>query len=159
MFGLTKYTRPEKTGTSLAGFGEMQHEMERIHNEMERLFGSYFTPGKIGYSEITWYPAVDLSEKEDKFILKAELPGMNEKDIEISVEDNTISLRGEKKEEREIKERYQHRLEMTAGKFYRSFQLPTTVDAERIEAHYKNGVLEVMVPKSVQSKTRLIKID
>lgn len=159
MFGLTKPLKSEKAATSLVGFGEMKHEMERIQNEMERLFSSFLAPGKMSYSDITWYPAVDLAEKEDRYILKAELPGMKENDIQISVENNAIFLKGEKKEEKEIKNRYQHRMERSAGKFLRSFQLPTNVDAEKIEAHYKNGILEVAIPKTEQSKTRLIKID
>jgi len=153
MFDLTRPLKTGKGGLSRSGFGEMQHEMER-------LFGSFFAPDRMaGYSDITWYPAVDLCEKEDAYLLKAELPGMSEKDIQINAEDNVISLQGEKKEEKQVKSQYQHRLERTTGKFYRSFQLPSTIDAEKIEAQYKNGILEVSIPKSKKSKPKVIKID
>lgn len=150
MFGLTKY-RPQ-TPSMPAG-------IRNLEDEMERVFNAFFAPAREGdYNYTSWYPAVDLLEKEDKYILKAEIPGMTEKDIQISVEGNNITLKGEKKEEKEEKGRYQHRLERYYGSFYRTFQLPTNVNADKIEAHYKNGLLEIHVPKDVSSKAKNIEI-
>jgi HSP20 family protein len=95
-----------------------------------------------------WSPAVDVYEDEKKVVLKADLPDMDEKDIDIHVEDGYLTLKGERKYEKETKEENFHRVERRFGTFSRSFALPENVDQEKIDASYKKGVLEVTLPKT-----------
>ena len=103
-------------------------------------------------------PAVDVFEKEDRFVVKAELPGMKEEDIDVSVVGDTLSIRGKKKTETEAKEEYYYRCERSYGSFYRSIPLPSNVDANKIEASFEDGVLEVALPKSAKIKPKRIAV-
>ena len=94
-----------------------------------------------------WAPVVDIFEMGDDLVIRAEVAGLDKDDVEISVENNTLTLRGERKRETEFDERDAHRLERSFGIFTRSFILPKTVDSTRISASYKNGVLELTIPK------------
>jgi len=105
-----------------------------------------------------WVPPVDIFEKEDCLVLKAELAGMSEKDIDINVENGVLTLRGERKREREVQTDSYHRSERYFGTFVRTFALPTTVDAAKIQASYRSGVLEVVMPKSEMAKPKKIEI-
>ncbi len=132
----------------------------RIRALFEELAGEEFF---TGVPEVkTWSPAVELVETNDEMLLTAELPGMTREDIEINLEDNVLTLRGEKVEERkkereDEKVRY-HLWERTYGKFQRSFTLPGNVDADKIRAEFVNGVLKVHMPKTAESKARRIEI-
>ena len=106
----------------------------------------------------TWAPPVDIFEKGDDLVICAELPGLEQDDVDISVENNTLVLRGERKRKTEFVEKDAYRLERTFGAFTRSFTLPRTVDSARISASYKNGVLELTLPKVEQVKPRKIEI-
>jgi HSP20 family protein len=106
----------------------------------------------------SWAPAVDIYETENEVILTAEIPGIEEKDIEIKVEDSTLTLRGERKFEKETKEENYHRIERAYGSFFRSFTLPTYVDQDGIEAQHENGVLKIHMPKRAELKPRKVKI-
>ncbi len=103
-------------------------------------------------------PAVDIYETENEVVLTAEIPGVDEKDIEIKVEDNNLTIRGERKFEKETKEENYHRIERAYGSFFRSFALPTYVDQDRIEAEHENGVLKIRMPKRAELKPRKVKI-
>jgi HSP20 family protein len=103
-------------------------------------------------------PAVDVFEKEDKFVVKAELPGMKEEDIHVSVVGDTLSIKGEKKTETEVKEEDYYRSERSYGSFYRSIPLPSNVDADKIKASFEDGVLEVALPKSAKVKPKKIAV-
>jgi HSP20 family protein len=103
-------------------------------------------------------PAVDVFEKADKFVVKAELPGIREDDIHVSVVGDTLSIRGEKKTETEVKEEDYYRSERSYGSFYRSIPLPSKVDANKIEATFEDGVLEVALPKSAKAKPKKIAV-
>jgi HSP20 family protein len=105
-----------------------------------------------------WAPAVDIYETESELVLQAEIPGINEKDIEISIEDNTLTLKGERKFEKETKEENYHRIERSYGSFFRSFTLPPYVDPEKVEAEHESGILKVRMPKKPELKPRKIKI-
>jgi HSP20 family protein len=105
-----------------------------------------------------WMPAVDVFEKADKFVVKAELPGMKEDDIDVSVVGDTLSIRGEKKTETEIKDEDYYRCERSYGSFYRSIPIPSNVDANKIEASFEDGVLEVALPKSAKVKPKKIAV-
>ncbi len=132
-----------------------------LRDRMNRLFEDLVSSPKFEDSDIiqsTWSPAVDIYETENELVLTAELPGVNEKDVEIKVEDNTLSLRGERKFEKETREENYHRIERAYGSFYRSFSLPNYVDQEKISAEYENGLLKVHMPKKAEVKPRKVKI-
>lgn len=132
-----------------------------LRDRMNRLFEDLVSSPKYEESDIiqsTWSPAVDIYETENELVLTAELPGVEEKDVEIKVEDNTLSLRGERKFEKETREENYHRIERAYGSFYRSFSLPNYVDQEKISAEYENGLLKVHMPKKPEVKPRKVKI-
>jgi HSP20 family protein len=106
----------------------------------------------------SWIPAVDILEKEGHLILRAELPGMSEKQIELKLEGNTLTLKGERKMDKEDKKNNYHRVESFYGSFTRSFRLPETVDLETISADYKNGVLTVTIPQRPEIRPREIPV-
>ena len=111
---------------------------------------------RLPVEERGWMPAVDVFEKEDRFVVKAELPGMKEEDIDVSVVGDTLFIRGEKKTE--IKEEDYYRCERSYGSFYRSIPLPSNVDANKIEASFDGGVLEVALSKSAKIKPKKIAV-
>ena len=106
----------------------------------------------------TWSPSVDIFETEGEIVVKAEVPGMDRKDITLHLENNVLTLRGERKFEKETKEENYHRIERSYGNFSRSFSIPATVDEEKIRADYKDGVLQIVLPKKDQAKPKQIKI-
>ena len=107
----------------------------------------------------TWAPAVDIYETPNELVVKADLPDVNEKDIDIRVENNLLTIRGERKFEKSVSEENYLRVERTYGAFSRSFSLPNTVNPEAIQAEYKNGVLTVNLPKREESKPRQVKVN
>ena len=107
----------------------------------------------------SWSPAVDIFEKGDDLVIRAEVPGVEKNDIDVRIEDGTLVLRGERKREEEITDDNAYRLERSYGSFVRSFRLPKTVDASRIGATHSNGVLEITLPKAEESKPKRIEIN
>jgi HSP20 family protein len=137
-------------------------ELATMQERMNKLFEDTLKPsarGEDGLSVANWAPAVDIYETDKEIVLKAELPEMQEKDISIKVEDNVLSVSGERKMEKEVKEENYHRIERSYGSFSRSFTLPQTVDRDTIKASYKDGVLKVTLPKKEEVKPKQIKID
>jgi HSP20 family protein len=129
-----------------------------LRSEMNRIFDTFFgRPIERTFAR-GWHPAVDIYEEKDHYIVKAELPGVKQDDIKILLTDSTLTLRGERKSEHEEKHEGYHRLERAYGEFQRSFQLPTEVDADKIKATYKDGILEIEIPKSEKAKPREISI-
>ena len=130
-------------------------------NQFERFLRESFSPvsGEGEVSTRTWAPPVDIFENGDNLVLKAELPGVNPDEVEIRVEDNTLYLKGERKFEKEVKEQNYHRVERTYGTFTRSFSLPNSVDADKVTANYKDGVLTLTMPKKEEAKPKTIKIN
>jgi HSP20 family protein len=135
-------------------------EVSRLRNEMDRLWDDYFGPGRRALKpmEEAWLPAVDVSETGDKITVKAEIPGMEAKDIEISMVGDTLTIKGEKKAEREEKEENYHLVERSYGSFSRAMKLPVAVDPDKVEATYKNGVLTVVLSKKEEVKPKAIEI-
>lgn len=129
--------------------------------EFDRLFKEAFNPffGESDLSTRTWAPPVDIYENENDIVLKAELPGVDPKDVEVRVEDNTLYLKGERKFEKEVKEESYHRVERSYGSFARSFSLPSSINAEKVKAEYKDGLLTLTLPKREEAKPKTIKID
>ena len=107
----------------------------------------------------TWAPAVDIYETENELVIKADLPDVNEKDLDVRVENNMLTLRGERKFEQKVKEENYLRIERSYGSFSRSFSLPNTVNTETIKAEYKNGALTVELPKRAETKPRQVKVN
>jgi HSP20 family protein len=106
----------------------------------------------------SWAPAVDIYEKDGNIVLKAELPGIDPKAVDVRVENNVLTLRGERKLEHEVKKENVHRVERTYGTFTRSFTLPTIVDTEKIKAEFKEGVLTLVLPKREEAKPKQIQV-
>jgi HSP20 family protein len=134
-------------------------ELSSLQTEMNRLFNAAFdTPGPGNGGARRWAPAMDLLETDDHFVLRADLPGMTESDVEIELEDNVLTVSGERKAEHEEKGEGFHRVERSFGRFSRSLTLPKGIDADAVTAGFENGVLEVRVPKPEQRKPRKISI-
>jgi HSP20 family protein len=135
-------------------------EFDKLRREMDRLWDSFFEgrPGRRIREEGEWLPSIDVSETKSDFVVKAELPGMEAKDIEISLNEGLLTIKGEKKQEIEEKEEGYHLIERSYGSFTRSIRLPKEVQSDKINASYKNGVLKVILPKSEEAKKKEIKI-
>ena len=127
---------------------------EPFSSEINRLFNTLFDEGV----HQRWVPAMDLVESDDHFLLKADLPGLAEDDVNIEIRDNTLTISGERKSEYERKERGWYRVERSTGAFSRSLSLPEGVDADGVTAHFEKGVLEVRIPKPEQRKPRRVQI-
>ena len=132
--------------------------LSSLQDQMNRLFESSFRGQSDESALTTWAPSVDIYETENELVLKADLPEVPEKDIDIHVENNMLTIRGERKFEQKVKQDNYLRVERAYGAFSRSFSLPNTVDTEAIKAEYKNGVLTVFMPKRAESKPKQVKI-
>lgn len=106
----------------------------------------------------TWYPATDIYDTKDGFVFKMELPGLKKEDVDVEIEDNILSIKGERKEEKEFKDDSVHRTERYSGKFYRAFRLPKNVDAKKIDASMKDGILELKVAKPEEIKPKQVPV-
>jgi len=138
---------------------EPLRELSSLQSEMNRLFNTAFdAPGAGNGGARRWTPAMDLVETDDDFVLRADLPGMDESDVTIELEDNLLTVSGERKAEHESKQEGFYRLERAFGSFSRSLTLPKGIDPEAVTAGFENGVLEVRVPKPEQRKPRKITI-
>jgi len=137
-----------------------RREIDRFKGEFDKLFDDFFTRGFFGRSleEMDWVPAVDMSETEKEIVINAEVPGMDAKDIDISLNGRILTIKGERKQEKEEKEKNYHRVERKYGAFSRSFELPTDVDADKVKASYKNGVLNLNLPKTKEQSVKKIEV-
>ena len=130
-----------------------------FQEQMNRLVEDAFLRGRADDSALTaWAPAVDIYETQDELVVKADLPAVNERDLDVRVENNMLTIRGERKFEREVSEDSYLRVERAYGSFSRSFSLPNTVNTDAIKAEYRNGVLTVRMPKREESKPKQIKV-
>ncbi len=131
-------------------------ELENMNRQLSNLLGdsSFDAASEAGQ----WAPRVDIRETDDALLVQAELPGIEKKDIHLEVKDGILTLSGERRYEKDVKEENVHRVERAYGKFFRSFSLPTNVDADKVNAAMKNGVLEVRLPKRESAKPKAIAI-
>ena len=140
---------------------EPLRELGTLQNEMNRLFNTVFdapaSPTNGGTMR-RWMPAMDLVETDDHFVLRADLPGLSESDVNIEVEDRVLTVSGERKSEHETTKEGYHRVERAFGAFSRSLTLPEGVEADAVQATFDRGVLEVRIPKPEESKPRRISI-
>jgi HSP20 family protein len=135
-------------------------DLVTLRERMNRLFEEAFTARGEEKELISgnWSPSVDIYESENALVLSAEIPGLDEKDVEIKVENNTLSISGERKFEKETKEENYHRIERSYGSFYRSFTLPNYIDHNKITAEHESGILKITMPKKPELKPRKVKI-
>jgi HSP20 family protein len=165
---------PVKNEKSTAAAPSPWRPFEHLRREMDRLFDdfgggfwrspiprSFFDVAPLGRGETTWprVPAVDVSETDKGYEIKAELPGMEEKNIEVKLADGILTIKGEKQEDKEEKQKDYYLRERSFGSFQRSFQVPDGVDTNKIEANFKNGVLTLNLPKSPEAQKAAKKIE
>ena len=136
-------------------------ELSTMQDRINRIFGDAYT--RRYDDDLTqrgeWFPPVDIYENgNDEIVLKAELPGLQREDIELRVENNTLTLRGERKRESDIKQEQYHRVERSYGAFSRSFSLPSRIDTENVRAEFKEGVLSIKLPVKAEAKPRQIEV-
>lgn len=131
-----------------------------IQEEIDRSFDNFF--GRTDRREFTdgyWAPAVDIAENKDDLVVNVEVPGMKKEDVKVTFQDGILTIKGERKQEKEEKDKSFHRIERSYGSFCRSFTLPTTVQGEKIKANYRDGVLMISLPKVEEAKPKEIPID
>lgn len=137
-------------------------DLATIQEKMNQLFEESIPRGRgrdEGLSPAMWAPSVDIYETDDAVVVKAEVPGIEKDQVGIEVKDGILTLRGERKFEREVKEENYHRMERSYGTFVRSFSVPASVNPEKITAKLKDGVLEVQLPKEERAKPKQIKVE
>lgn len=156
-----------KTGTQMARMRPFQHvmsdpfrELFDLQRSINKLFNeSYGDTGREGVALSTWAPAVDVFEDENSYLIKLELPEINREDVKVNLNENTLTISGERRLENEEKRDAYHRIERSYGQFYRSFSLPPNVNAETINAQFKDGVLRVTLPKKEEAKPKQIEVN
>lgn len=135
-------------------------ELQEIQQEMNRLFDSFFgRPATVSAAERTWLPLCDMWETKDDLYVTFELPGVREKDIHLTITGDLLTVKGERRWEREQRDDSYHRLERVYGKFERSVPLPVPVQADKVKATYRDGILEIRLPKAEEVKPKEIKIE
>jgi len=140
---------------------EIGHAWPTLRQEVNRLFDDFLTSDFFGepFQGIAeWQPALDLAETDDAVVVKAELPGIKSDDVEVLLQDDVLTIKGEKKEEKEEKTKNVHHVERAYGAFQRSFRLPATIQGDKVDATFKNGVLTVTLPKAEEAKPKAVKI-
>lgn len=135
-------------------------ELSQMQDRINRIFGDAYRGGDDdSLKRADWTPAVDIFEtSKHEIVINAELPGLKREDIDIRVENNTLTIRGERKHQAEVKQEHYHRVERAYGSFSRSFALPSTVDAEKVAANFLDGVLTITLPMREEAKPRQIQV-
>lgn len=140
---------------------DLPSDFFNLRRELDRFFDS-FPRSEYGTDEpffpAVWTPAADIVERDDDYVVKLELPGVKKSEVKITIEDNLLTVSGEKKQESELKEKEHYRVERSYGAFRRSFTLPSTIEGDKIEAAYEDGILTISLPKAEESKPRAIEI-
>jgi HSP20 family protein len=151
----TEKQKPERSVTVWQPF----REMEELGRRFEDYFGRPFLPTFWRrFATEGWSPAIDVVEKDDKFVVKVELPGVKEEDVDVSVAGDMLTISGEKREETEQKKKGYYYSESSYGSFSRSVTVPSTVNGSKIEANFDKGVLEITLPKAAEVKPKKIKV-
>ena len=154
MTGFSKAMAEKPNRRGLSPFPEVMD----LQRSLDRLFGGgYFTGGESTTS--AWQPAVDIFENDTEIVIKVELPEVNREDVQVNLDDRTLTIRGERKLEFEDKREGYHRVERTYGQFARSFTVPPNINREGLKAGYKDGVLRVTLPKAEEAKPRQIAVE
>lgn len=133
-------------------------DLVSMRDDMDRLFETFFGTQPQSFDDF-WRPAVDIEENNGNLMVRAEIPGMTKDDIKVSVQDDLLTISGERKQENETKDKTFHRIERCYGKFRRMIRLPAQVDADKVKASYKDGVLNVTLPKPESLKPKNIDVE
>ena len=133
-------------------------DLLNVQDQMNRLFNAFGDTFETSLERSAWDPAVDISETSDDYQIAAELPGLDKDDVKVSYEEGVLTLRGEKKQEKEHKGKNYHRVERSYGAFERSFRLPARIDVSKIEANFKDGILKLRLPKVEEARPKEIPI-
>jgi HSP20 family protein len=152
---------PNQEISRWSGEFPMFRGLESLQRDMNRIFDQFFLRDMLpddSFFSRDWTPAVDVIEKNDGYIIKAELPGMSKDDVKITLENNLLTIRGERKNELNDKEGNAHRIERRYGAFERSFTIPGTIKANDVDAQYKDGILTLTLPKQEEEKPKLINV-
>jgi len=137
----------------------MLSDLFNVQKEMSKMLSNFFTEDDEHFAGLqNWYPSADIIEGKDNYTVKVELPGVTKDDVKITLQENILTIQGEKKNESEMKEMNLYRMERTYGSFSRAFRLPSLVKADKIDANYKDGVLTILLPKSEEAKSKEIEI-
>lgn len=144
------------------GYWDPFHEMEKLQDALNQAFDTSLLNwggSRAGLLDRAWGPAVDIYESKDNVVVRADIPGMRKEDIEVTIQDNTLAIKGERKVFEEKKDQDNLRVERAYGAFSRAFTLPTSVDSSKVKAVYKDGVLELTIPKQEEAKPKQINVD
>jgi HSP20 family protein len=136
-------------------------ELEDMSDRLNRVFGRSALArenSKDALIAFDWAPSVDISESNEEFVIKAELPGVNKDDVKVAVEDGVVRIQGERKQEKEEKDKKYHRIERSYGSFLRTFTLPSNIDETKIQAQFKDGLLNVRLPKAPSAKPKAVEV-
>jgi HSP20 family protein len=139
-------------------FRELLSTQDRFNQLFNQTFSNFFGPESRELASRGWAPPVDIYETGNNLVIKAELPGIDPKDVDVRVENGTLTISGERKSEKDVKEGNYHRVERSYGSFVRSFNLPPTVSSENVTAEYKDGILTLNLAKREEAKPKTIKI-
>ena len=136
-------------------------ELEEVSNRLNRIFGQSLARSESGQNMLAvadWAPSVDISETDSEYLIKGEIPGVRKEDVKVTIQDGMLTIQGERKQEKEEKGKKFHRVERYYGSFTRSFTLPESVDEAKIKANFKDGMLNLQVPKTEKSKPKAIEV-
>jgi HSP20 family protein len=136
-------------------------ELEDVSNRLNRLFGRSLARTESGSDTLAmndWTPSTDISETDTAYLIKAEIPGVNKEDVKVTLQDGMLTIRGERRQEKEEKDKKFHRIERTFGSFVRSFRMPDDADESAVKAEFKDGMLNVTLGKSEKAKPRAIEV-
>lgn len=134
--------------------------MERLHRQMDQLFGDGFsTPAASGEGAVAWVPAVDIHEEPDRYLVQADLPGVESKDISVTADNGVLTITGHRRSEQREQQRGYSRLERVEGTFLRRFTLPDNIKSDDIRARHENGVLQVTIPKVKAPEPRRVTVE
>jgi len=136
-------------------------ELEDVSNRLNRLFGRSLARTESGSDTLAmndWTPSTDISETDTAYLIKAEIPGVNREDVKVTLQDGMLTIRGERRQEKEEKDKKFHRIERTYGSFVRSFRMPDDADESAIKAEFKDGMLNVTLGKSEKAKPKAIEV-
>ncbi|GAB5604976.1 Hsp20/alpha crystallin family protein [Sideroxyarcus sp. TK5] len=136
-------------------------ELEEVSNRLNRLFGRSGNTEESGQNMLAvadWSPSVDISETDDAYLIRGEIPGVKKEDVRLTVQDGMLTIQGERKMEKEEKNKKYHRVECSYGNFVRSFRMPDDADEDKVKAEFKDGMLNVTLPKSAKAKRKSINI-
>lgn len=136
-------------------------ELEEVSNRLNRIFGRSAVPAAAGNEMMTvadWAPSVDISETDKEYLIKADIPGVKKEDVKVTIENGVLTVKGERKSEKDEKGKTFHRIERSYGSFVRSFSLPEGVDDAAAKAEFKDGMINITLPKSEKAKSKAVEI-